>query len=52
MKKAIFGTFTDVTEKDNSKERYELHFASEYLEQNRAKIFSSIAFFNEKGKEE
>jgi hypothetical protein len=37
---------------NNSKSRYELHFSDEYLEQNRAKIFSSIAFFNDKAKEE
>jgi hypothetical protein len=50
MKKAIFWTFTET--KKNTQNRYELHFSSEYLESNRAKIYSSIAFFNEKWKEE
>lgn len=50
LKKAIFGTHTDID--NNKKTRYELYFADSYLEQNRAKIHSSVAFFNEKAREE
>lgn len=50
IKRSIFWTFSDIEK--NSKTRYELHFAEDYLEQNRAKIYSSIAFFNDKAKEE
>lgn len=50
MKRAVFWTFNEI--ENNRKSRYELHFSDDYLEQNRAKIHSSVAFFNDKAKEE
>jgi len=49
MKRQITWTYSDLD--NNSKSRYEIFITSEFMEQNRAKIYSSIAYFNEKAQE-
>ena len=50
MSRAIMWTYTDYD--NEKKQRYELYISKEFLEQNRAALHTSIAFFNEKAKEE
>jgi len=50
MQKKIMGTYSDID--NNNKMRYELFFSWDFLERNRAKIFSAVAYFNDKSREE